>query len=222
VDAPHNTYFEIIGVVTDFQSRPGRTKYLLKPEAFMPASVAGFGRPLHIVARTQGDPRGLLKRFEQEVWAADPTVAISASGSIADVLNMEFEEPRFQLTVLGAFAGIGLLLVVIGVFGVMAYTVALRTHEIGVRMALGAQQADIAQMVLRKGLGLIVGGVAVGMCASVGLTRFLNSQLWGVSPTDPRTFVVVFAVILMAGLLACALPARRAARIDPLAALHYE
>jgi putative ABC transport system permease protein len=222
VDAPHNTYFEIIGVVTDFQSRPGRTKYLLKPEAFIPASVAGFGRPLHIVARTQGDPRELLKRVEQEVWAADPTVAISASGSIADVLNMEFEEPRFQLTVLGAFAGIGLLLVVIGVFGVMAYTVALRTHEIGVRMALGAQQADIARMVLGKGFGLLVGGIAVGMCASVGLTRFLNSRLWGVSPTDPETFFVVFAVIVIAGLLACALPARRAARIDPLTALRYE
>jgi putative ABC transport system permease protein len=222
VDAPHHAYFDIIGVVSDFQSRPDATRYMLKPDAFVPASIGGFGRPLHIVARTSVDPHTLLNSVYREIWAVDPAVAFSASGSIADVLHDEFAQPRFELITLGAFAGVGLVLVIVGVASVMAYTVSLRTHEIGVRMALGARQSDIARMVLAQGFGFIAAGAAAGVSASLALTRVLASQTWGVSPTDPRTFGAVIAVILVAGAGACSLPARRAAQVDPSVALRGE
>jgi putative ABC transport system permease protein len=123
---------------------------------------------------------------------------------------------------LGAFAGIGLMLVVIGVFSVMAYTVSLQTHEIGIRMALGAQQGNVLHMVLRKGMRLIAAGIVIGLVASFALTRLLASQIWGVSAMDPLTFSAVVAVVIAVGLVACLLPARRATRVDPLVALRYE
>jgi ABC-type antimicrobial peptide transport system permease subunit len=119
-------------------------------------------------------------------------------------------------------AGIALLLVVVGVFSVTAYTVSLRTQEIGVRMALGAQQSDVLRMVLRHGFALIAAGLVIGLLASVGLTRFLASQIWGVSATDPWTFGIVALLLVLAGLVACYLPARRATEVDPLVALRYE
>ena len=126
------------------------------------------------------------------------------------------------MVTLGTFAGIGLVLVLIGVFGVMAYTVSLQTHEIGVRMTLGAQQSDILMMVLRKGLRLVATGTVIGLGASFWLTRFLESDISGVSATDPWTFGTVVGLIAAVGLGACLLPARRATRVDPLVALRYE
>jgi len=123
---------------------------------------------------------------------------------------------------MNSFAGIGLLLVAIGIFSVMTYTVSLQTSEIGIRMALGAQQSAILGMVLRKGLGLIVAGTFIGLCVSFGLTRYLESQLWGISATDPWTFAAVVTLIILVGFAACLLPARRATRVDPLIALRYE
>jgi putative ABC transport system permease protein len=222
VDGPHNTYFEIVGVVADYRTRPERAEYILRPEAFLPASVAGFGYPLHIVVKTALDPHSLLKSVQREIWAVDPHVALSASGSIEDILKNEFRGPQFEFVTLAAFAGIGLVLVVIGVFSVMTYTVSLRTHEIGVRMALGAEPGNILGMVLKKGMALILAGSAIGVLASFGLTRFLSDFLWGVSATDPGTFAVAVVAILMVGSAACLLPARRAAQVDPLITLHYE
>lgn len=192
------------------------------PEAFVPSSVAGFGNPLSIVARTAVDPYSLLKNVYQEIWAVDPHVTFSASGSIKDLLREENQVPLFDSITLSSFAGIGLLLVVIGIFGVMTYTVSLQTSEIGIRMALGAQQSAILGMVLRKGLGLIVAGTFIGLFASIGLTRYLASQLWGISATDPWTFAAVVTLIIVVGFAACLLPARHATRVDPLIALRYE
>jgi putative ABC transport system permease protein len=222
VDGPHNTYFEIVGVIADFKTRPERTEYILRPEAFLPASVAGFGYPLHIVVKTALDPHALLKSVQREIWAVDPQVALSASGSIEDILKAEFRAPQFEFMTLSAFAGIGLVLVVIGVFSVMNYTVSLRTHEIGVRMALGAEQRNILGMVLKKGITLIVAGTLIGVLASFGLTRFLSDFLWGVSATDPWAFAAAVAAILMVGSAACLWPARRAAQVDPSVTLRYE
>jgi len=115
-----------------------------------------------------------------------------------------------------------LLLVVIGIFSVMTYTVSLQTSEIGIRMALGAQQSAILGMVLRKGLGLIVAGTFIGLFVSFGLTRYLASQLWGISATDPWTFAAVVTLIILVGFAACLLPARRATQVDPLISLRYE
>jgi ABC-type antimicrobial peptide transport system permease subunit len=125
------------------------------------------------------------------------------------------------LTTFSGVAGIALVLVVIGVFSVMAYTVSLRTQEIGIRMALGAQQSRILQMILAKGARLLAAGIVLGLFLSYGLTRFLASQIWGVSARDPWTFAAVATILVAVGLGACFLPARRATRVDPLVALRY-
>jgi putative ABC transport system permease protein len=123
---------------------------------------------------------------------------------------------------MGAFAGIGMLLVVIGIFSVMAYTVSLRTHEIGVRMALGAQRSDVLRMVLGRGSILIGVGIAIGLLASFGLTRYLANQVWGISVTDPWTYCIVVVGVIAVGVAACLSPARRASKVEPMTALRYE
>jgi putative ABC transport system permease protein len=219
-ETPHDAYFEVIGMVTDF-----RNQGLLEPptpEAFVPFSISGVGHRV-ILAETAVDPKSLLASVQREVWAVDSNAAVTRSGSIKDLLAEEaYTRPQFGLITVGAFAGIGLALVLIGIFSVMAYTVALQTHEIGVRMALGAQRGNVLNMVLGKGLRLISVGILVGVLASLGLTRFLASQISGVSATDPLTYCSVVIIFLAVGLIASLLPARRAAGIDPLVSLRYE
>ena len=172
------------------------------------------------LARTAVPAGSLLASVRREVWAVDSNVAVTETGSLKTHLEeTSYAEPQFDLIATGAFAGIGLAL---GVFSVMAYTVSLHTHEIGIRIALGAAQNNILKMVLTKGLALIAAGVVIGLLASLWLTRFLTSQIWGVSATDPWTFVAVVIMISLVGLTACLLPARSAARVDPLIALRYE
>jgi putative ABC transport system permease protein len=220
-DVPHDTYFEIVGIVSDMRNQGLRQQPM--PQAFMPYSVTGVGTGRAIMARTAVAPLSLLPSVRREVWAVDPNVAFGDPGTIDSYLQRYgYAEPEFGLIAMGTFAGIGLVLVIIGVFSVMAYSVSLQTHEIGVRMALGAQQRDILRMVLKKGLALIVAGVVIGLLASFGLTRFLASQIWGISATDPWTFAAVAAVILVVGLAACALPSRSATQVDPMVALRYE
>jgi putative ABC transport system permease protein len=222
LDAPHNAYFEIVGVVKDSKTRPERKQYMVRPDAFLPLSVVNLKSSPSILVKTAVDPHALLKSVQREVWAVDPEVACNTSGSIDDLLRGEFSVPRFEFIALSAFAGTGLVLVMIGIFSVIAYTVALQTHEIGVRMALGALPSNIKRMVLNQGAGLIGVGIVVGVLMSVGLTRFLATLLWGVSTTDPLTFVSVIAVLLAVGLAACFLPAQRASKVDPMVALRYE
>jgi len=220
--APHNTYFEIIGIVRDFKTRGyDNPSWQSFPQAFVPYSVAGFNWRV-FMARTAVDPTSLLKNMGQEVRALDPGVQISISGTLEGSLQEFYRGPQFQLATLAAFAGIGLILVVIGIFSVMAYTVSLQTREIGIRMALGGQQTTVLRLVLFNGFRLVAGGILIGLFASYGLTRFLASQISGVSPTDPWTFAGVVTLVVIVGLAACLLPARRAARVDPLVALRYE
>ena len=219
-ETPRDAYFQIIGVVTDFRNRG-----LLEPpspEAFLPYTITGFGQRV-ILARTAVDPKSLLAAVQSEIWAVDSNAAVTRSGSIKNLLAEEaYVRPQFGLIAIGVFAGIGLALVLIGIFSVMAYTVALQTHEIGVRMALGAQRGNVLTMVLWNGLRLISAGILIGVLTSLVLTRFLASQLSGVSATDPLTFFAVVTLFLAVGLIASLLPARRAAGIDPLVALRYE
>jgi putative ABC transport system permease protein len=220
-DAPHDTYFQIAGVVSDMRNVGLRDAPL--PQGFIPYSVTGVDTGRSILLKTAVAPLSLLPSVRREVWVVDSNVALAESGSLESYLHRYgYAQPEFGLIALGTFAGIGLVLVIIGVFSVMAYTVSLQRHEIGVRMALGAQQSDILRMVLTKGLTLIVAGVIIGLLASVGLTRFLASQLWGISATDPWTFGTVSAVILLVGLAACALPSHSATQVDPMVALRYE
>ena len=217
---PHDAYFEVVGVVADFRNRG-----LLEPstpEAFLPYSITGIGERF-ILASTAVDPKSLLTSLQREIWAVDSNAAVSSSGSIKNLLAEDvYTRPRFGLIAIAVFAGMGLALVLIGIFSVMAYTVALQTHDIGVRLALGAQQGNVLKMVLWKGLRLISVGMIVGVLASLGLSHFLASQIQGVSATDPVTFLAVVILFLAVGLIASLLPARRAAGIDVLTALRYE
>jgi putative ABC transport system permease protein len=212
--------FEVVGVIAD--AKNSGIQEPVRPEMFIPYTVTGaFERG--ILVRTSKEPMTMLNAVRREIWAVDRNVALTLTGSLKDYLkSFSYAEPRFTLILLGVFAGVGLVLVTIGVYSVIAYTVSRQTHEIGIRMALGAGRGDVFGMVLRMGVRLIGLGVAAGLLASFGLTRLIASQLWGVSAHDPVTFVGVVVVVALAGLAACYLPARRSTRVDPMVALRYE
>ncbi len=212
--------FEIIGVISDARNQGIQEAPM--PEMFVPYTITGaFERG--ILVRTSAPPLSLLNNVRREIWALDPNIALTLTGSLEDFMKQfSYAEPRFSLVLMGVFANVGLALVALGVFSVIAYTVARRTHEIGIRMALGAGRADVVRMVLWMGLKLVGLGVGVGLLASFAVTRVIANQLWGVSPRDPVTLVAVVAVVALAGLAACYFPARRATKVDPLVALRYE
>ncbi len=215
---PENAVFEIVGVVGDAKNAGPQAPVL--PMAFIPPMITG---DFILQVRTTVDPGSVMHAVQEAVWSVDRGEVFWVLGPLAESLEQHtYLTPEFGVSLSGPLAGIALLLVVIGVFSVMAYTVSLRTQEIGVRMALGAQQGEILKMVLRSGMALIVAGIAIGLFASYGLTRFLASQIWGVSATDPWTFGAVVALVMMTGLAACFLPAQRASGVDPLVALRYE
>jgi putative ABC transport system permease protein len=217
---PQDAYFEVVGVVADFRNRG--LPEPPTPEAFLPYSITGIGERF-ILASTAVDPKSLLTSLQREIWAVDSNAAVSSSGSIKNLLAEDvYTRPRFGVIAITVFAGIGLALVLIGIFSVMAHTVALQTHDIGVRMALGAQQGNVLKMVLWKGLRLISVGVLLGVLASLGLTHLLAGQIQGISARDPLTFFAVVILFLAVGLIASLLPARRAAGIDLITALRYE
>jgi putative ABC transport system permease protein len=174
------------------------------------------------MARTVADPKILLKNIEQEVRGNDSSAEIESSGTLAGSLQEFYQRPQFELFTLGAFAVVGLLLVVIGIFSVVAYTVSRQTHELGIRIALGAGRTDILGMVFTDSLRIIASGVVIGLLASYGFSRFLTSEISGISASDPWTYGLVTVVVVVVGLLACYLPARRATRVDPMIALRYE
>jgi len=214
-----DVYFRVIGVVRDAKNFGPQVPVL--PMAFVPYTIRGGGL---FYLKTKGDPALLMNPVRQAVWAVDPNAVFSPQmGPYLDVFyGLTYSTHELGLTTFMGVAAISLLLVVIGVFSVMAYTVSLRTQEIGVRMALGAQQSEILRMVLKKGFVLIAAGICIGVLASFGLTRFMASQIWGVSATDPWTFGAVVALVVCVGLAACYFPARRATEVDPLVALRYE
>jgi putative ABC transport system permease protein len=215
-----NPTFEIVGVIADAKNQGIQEPPL--PEMFIPYAVTGaFERG--ILVRTSKDPLPMLNAVRREIWAVDRSVALTLTGSLQDYLkSFSYAEPRFSLILLGIFAGVGLALVAIGVYSIMAYTVSRQTHEIGIRMALGAGRSDVLGMVLRMGLRMIGAGVIVGLLVSLAAARIIASQIWGVSPHDPATLFGVIGVVAAAGLIACVFPARRATRVDPMIALRYE
>jgi putative ABC transport system permease protein len=219
-DWPRDAYFEIIGIIGD--AKNSGLQDAPRPEVYLPYTVTGTG-PRMIMTRTASSSSLVPDSLRREIAAVDPDVAVSDAGSIESFLRRwYYSGPQFTLIILTTFGGIGLLLVLMGIFSVMAYTVSLQTHEIGIRMALGAQQNHVLRMVLKKGLALIVTGTVAGLAAGLALTRLMSSQTWGVSPSDPWTFSAVAALILPVGLAACLFPARKATQVDPLVSLHYE
>jgi putative ABC transport system permease protein len=221
--SPQDADFQVIGVLHDMKDFGPQVPVI--PMAFVPRTVTGGllgGGVLFI--KTKVDPASLMHAVREEVWAFDRNVIFSPeSGPYVDTFYwLTYSAHEFGLMTFAPLAGIALLLVVIGIFSVMAYTVSLQTHEIGVRMALGAQQSNILKMILSRGVRLIGIGTLVGFVASFWLTRFLASQIWGVSATDPWTFAFVVTLVSLVGVAACMLPASRAAAVDPLVALRHE
>jgi putative ABC transport system permease protein len=212
-----NPVFEIIGVVSDAKNQGIQDPPA--PEAFIPYTVTGaFERT--IMARTRGNPEALIDRVKREVWAVDRGVAITFTGSLTGYLTrFSYAAPRFSLVLLAVFATVGLVLVAIGVYSVIAYTVSQQTHQIGIRMALGAAPMHVLRLVGFMGLRLVAAGAAIGLLATFAATRLIAAELWGTSRHDPLTLIAVVVMIAVVGLAACYFPARRATRVDPLTAL---
>jgi putative ABC transport system permease protein len=212
-----NAMFEIVGVVSDAKNNGLEGE--IRPEAFMPFSVTGaFERG--ILMRTSGNPTAMVNAVRREIWAVDRNVAITLTDSLTNFLKQwSYAAPRFSLLVLGVFASVGLVLVTLGVYSVIAYTVSQQTYSIGIRMALGATRGDVLRLVLRMGLRMIGLGIITGIFAAWGATKLLRNQLEGVSAQDPVTMAIVVVVVAAAGFAACYFPARRATRVDPMVAL---
>jgi putative ABC transport system permease protein len=214
-------WMTIVGIAGDVRS--GSLRRAAGPLVYAPlAQNADNPVPMYLAVRTSGDPLALTGAIRSQVWAVDRDLPVSAVAPMSAVLADSISRPRFSLFLLGLFAAVALALSALGIYGVTAYAVSQRTREIGVRMALGARSRDVLSMVLREEMKLALAGVAIGVAGSFALTRLMSSLLFGVTPTDPLTFAVVPALVILAGIASSLGPARRAASVDPAVALRWE
>jgi len=212
--------YEIVGVVQNVKNAGVNNP--IEPEVFAPISVAPL-RWQSIMVRTAGPPLEALRMVRAAIWSVDPMMPLAEANPVEEYLKrFAYAAPRLGLYVFSAFAGIGLVLVVIGVYSLIAYTVSRQTREIGIRIAIGANRADVLRMTIGLGVRWLVLGTLLGLVASVAATRLLASELYEVSPNDPLTFAFVVAVIAVAGVCASYFPALRATRVDPIVVLRYE
>jgi putative ABC transport system permease protein len=210
---------QIVGIVGDVRFRGvGRESEPAIYPSILQVPVSG----LSIVARSKGEAFALVPELREAIRQADPDVALFEIRSADDLVSRSIGAPRFQTTLLSVFGGAALLLASLGLYGLLAYSVARRTREIGIRSALGAGRTNLIWLVLREGLGRCLAGLAVGIVASLGAGRLLSGMLYGVQPTDAAVLAAVAAVLGVVSLAASYLPARRAARVDPITALRSE
>jgi putative ABC transport system permease protein len=210
---------EIIGVVSDVR----HFGLSLEARPTMYFSSHQVSRAFtNIVLRVQGDPLNYVAALRQEVQALDKTLALSRVQTMEEIVSATVAVPRLVMLLFASFAAVALVLASLGIYGVMAYSVTQRTHEIGIRIALGAQTRNVLGLVVGQGMKLAVLGVGLGLAASFGLTRLMESLLFGIQATDPLTFAAVALLLTLVALLACYLPARRATKVDPMIALRYE
>jgi putative ABC transport system permease protein len=216
-------WIQIVGIVADV--RQMGLDEPVKAEMYFPYQQQGpydFYTPRDLVIRTSGDTAGLVSSVRAIVHEVDPDQPVSNIATMSGVLGEEAAPRRMGMIMLVAFAGLALLLASLGIYGVLAYFVTQHTNEIGVRMAVGASPFNILALVLKKGMGLTLLGVGIGLAASFALTRLMSSLLFGVNASDPLTFVAVPLVLAAVALVACLIPARRAMKLDPTIALRYE
>jgi putative ABC transport system permease protein len=219
---PRNYWMTIIGVSRDVRQfslaeAAEPTVFTLYEQQDQP-----WKRWMFVVIRSQQEPAQIARLVEEQVWAIDRQLPLTSIKPMSEVVNASLGGERFNLILLALFAGVALALAGVGIYGVMSYTVTQRTHEIGVRMALGASAADVLRMVVRQGMTLAFTGIVIGLAAAAGLTRLMTSLLYGTSATDPLTFTAIALVLAGVALGACFVPARRATRVDPMVALRYE
>jgi putative ABC transport system permease protein len=211
---------EIVGVVGDV--RHAGLEAESGPEYYVPFAQTPAVRVTVVARTTSGDPAAVAPGLRGAVRQVDKNLAVYNVRPMESYLAESVSKRRFNMMLLGGFATVALLLAGLGIYGVMSYTVAQRTHEIGVRMALGAQGRDVLRLVIRQGMAPALLGVVVGLAASLALTRVMASLLYGVSATDPTTFALVALLLSAVAMLSCYLPARRATKVDPMVALRYE
>ncbi len=210
---------EIVGVAGNIRS--SNLDQLPQPAYFVPMPQLVWGPPT-LAIRTAGDPMSIVSALHKTLADMDPDAPLYDVKSLDDYLALDLGRARFQATLLGLFGGVALLLTAIGLYGVIAYAVVQRTHEIGVRMALGASRGDVLRMIVRRGLVLTVAGVGIGVGGALGLARLIQSMLYEIPPRDPVTYVAVCVTLAAVALLASYVPALRASRVDPMVALRYE
>jgi putative ABC transport system permease protein len=213
------TYYTVVGIVRDV-----RDLNLGKPpraEVYYPAAQAPSWR-VSLFVHTRQDPEKLVPAIRERVWSVDKDQPITKIQTMEAAVAKSVAEPKFRTVLLGTFAALGTILALIGIYGVVSYAVSMRTREIGVRVAMGAQRTDVLHLVIGHGLTIAAIGVAIGLAAAFALTRFLASLLYGVTARDPWTFAAVAVVLTAAALAACVVPAHHATRVDPLVALRHE
>jgi putative ABC transport system permease protein len=210
---------EVAGVVSD--SRQDSLDKTPRPEFFRPHTQSPSGSLIFVV-RARNDAAAVIPAIKDTIWKSTPGQPFYSVTTMDSLVSDSLKARRFNLALLGAFAGLALILALTGVYGVMSFVTRQRTHEIGVRVALGAKTYDIAKLVLGQGLRLTIIGTVIGVGAAFALTRVMASLLFGITASDPATFAVVIFLVPAIALLACCLPARRAMKIDPLVALRYE
>jgi len=217
------TWHTVVGVVADLKQNNiaadiGPGVYLPIPQMPQDSSIHGF----YLAVRTSSDPAAIVSNLRQIVRSLDPEVPLFQVRTMQDVLSESVAPRRFNMLLLAAFAGLALLLASIGIYGVMSYSVSQYTHEIGIRMALGARAADVLQLIVRQGMALVLIGLAVGAAGALALTRVMASLLFDVKPWDPLTLTSVSMLLAAVAFAASYIPARRATRVDPMIALRYE
>jgi putative ABC transport system permease protein len=219
-DPVANPWFEIVGVTSDIKNHG--VSDAVVPEVYAPVTITGFGQYV-IYVRTVGSPAALVKALDGEVLSMDKSVHPQETQPMEATLNeYAYAKPRFGLQIFSVFAGIGLILVTVGVYSVVSYTVSQQSREIGIRMALGASRGNVRGFVMLGGMRFILAGVAVGVLAAFLVLRLMKSQISGVSTYDPLTLVGVVSLLALVGLGACYFPSVRATRVDPLVALREE
>jgi putative ABC transport system permease protein len=209
--------YEIIGIVGDVRHR-GLDGGLVQT-IYFPSLRLGYA---NLVIRTATDPVSLAAAVRKEVTAIDPNQPVANVKTMDQWVAESVAQPRFRTLLLGVFSAVALLLSVVGIYGVLSYAVTERTHELGIRLALGARAQDVLKLVVKQGMRLALGGVALGLVASFALTRLMEGLLFGVRASDPLTFLAITLLLTSVALVACFVPARRAAKVDPLVALRHE
>ncbi len=210
---------EIVGVVGDIRNRTLNTEP--KPAYYVPQTQVPFSQ-MAVVVKTSNEPRGLISGLTKEVAAMDADLPLFGVKTMREYLSASVAGPRFNTTLLSIFAGVALVLTLVGLYGVMSYSVAQRTNEIGIRLALGAQTRDVLWMIVKQGSILIALGLGFGLAGAYAATRVISSLLFGVTAKDPFTFAAAAVLLAIVALLACYIPAWRATKVDPLQALRYE
>jgi putative ABC transport system permease protein len=218
-------WYEIVGEVGNVHSfSPLQKQAPLFYRPLAQQSLTEWGTPpeMDLLVRTATEPVALARTIEDRIWSAYKDQPISHLAAMSEVVATTYAEPKSLSLLMSLFGGLGVALALMGVYGLISYSIAQRTREIGIRIALGAESGDVLRLVVGQGAKLILTGVAAGLVASLTLTRLMRGLLFGISATDPLTFVVVSILLILAGLAACYVPARRAMRIDPMVALRYE